>query len=76
MVVTDKGETGGNILGEWHGTMKAAGQKFVIPIDKTLQFVDDTIVKEFGYWDNTPVVEAFIDHEASQMASSNSLPEN
>ncbi|MBN7809753.1 nuclear transport factor 2 family protein [Algoriphagus sp. H41] len=45
MVVTDKGETWVNFWGEWHGTMKATGQKFVIPIHETLQFVDGKVVK-------------------------------
>lgn len=74
MVVTDKGETWVNIWGEWHGTMKATGQEFVIPMHETFQFVDGKITKDFGYWDTAPIAEAFMAYEAAQKAFSDSLP--
>jgi len=58
MVVTDKGETWVNFWGVWKGTLKANNQTLEIPVHLTSQFVNGKIVKEFGYWDNAPIVLA------------------
>ena len=75
MVVTDKGETWVNVWGEWQGTMKATGQKFVVPMHETFQFVDGKIVKDFGYWDNSEIMAAFMELEAAQKAPADSIPQ-
>ena len=69
MVTTDKGETWVNVWAEWKATMTATGQQFVIPMHETFQFVDGKIVKEFGYWDNSPIMQAFMEYEMSQKAT-------
>ncbi|GAA0877456.1 hypothetical protein GCM10009119_04240 [Algoriphagus jejuensis] len=74
MVTTDNGETWVNVWGEWKATLAATGKEFVIPVHETFQFVDGKIVKEFGYWDNSPVMMAFMELEAVQMAASDTLP--
>ena len=59
MVVTDKGETWVNFWGLWQGRLKANNQLYEIPVHLTAQFIDGKIVKEFGYWDNSPIILAF-----------------
>jgi hypothetical protein len=58
MVVTDKGETWVNFWGVWQGRLKANNELIETPVHLTAQFVDGKIVKEFGYWDNAPMVLA------------------
>ena len=58
MVVTDKGETWVNFWGLWQGRLKANNQLYEIPVHLTAQFIDGKIVKEFGYWDNSPIILA------------------
>ncbi|MEZ4793047.1 MAG: nuclear transport factor 2 family protein [Gelidibacter sp.] len=66
MVVTDKGQTWVNFWGYWEGTLKANGQKYVIPAHITAQFVDGKIVREDGYWDPTKIVLALQEIEAEK----------
>jgi hypothetical protein len=58
MVVTDKGETWVNFWGVWNATVASNGQKLMIPVHVTAQFVDGKVVKEYGYWDNAPIMNA------------------
>ena len=58
MVVTDKGETWVNFWGVWNATIASNGQKLMIPVHVTAQFVDGMVVKEYGYWDNAPLMKA------------------
>jgi hypothetical protein len=58
MVVTDQGETWVNFWGVWQGRLKANNELIETPVHLTAQFVDGKIVKEFGYWDNAPMVLA------------------
>ncbi|SDG77657.1 nuclear transport factor 2 family protein [Psychroflexus sediminis] len=56
MVTTDKGETWVNYWGLWQGILKTDGNIYDIPAHITVQFVDGKIVKEFGYWDVSPLL--------------------
>jgi hypothetical protein len=58
MVVTDNGETWVNFWGIWQGRLKANNELIETPVHLTSQFIDGKIVKEFGYWDNAPMVLA------------------
>lgn len=58
MVVTDNGETWVNFWGIWQGRLKANNELIETPVHLTSQFVDGKIVKEFGYWDNAPMMAA------------------
>ena len=58
MVTTDKGETWVNYWGLWKGTIESNGKEMMIPVHVTAQFVDGKIVREYGYWDNAPMVAA------------------
>jgi ketosteroid isomerase-like protein len=74
MVTTDKGEKWVNVWGTWKATMAATGQTFEIPVHSTYQFVEGKITREHGYWDNSPVVIAFMEYEAAQKAATDTLP--
>ncbi|MDX5337509.1 MAG: nuclear transport factor 2 family protein [Cyclobacteriaceae bacterium] len=56
-VTTDDGEVWVNVWGEWKGNMASTGKEYVIPFHQTFQFVDGKIVKEYGYWDNSKIME-------------------
>lgn len=74
MTKTDNGETWVNVWLTWKATMAATGQTFEVPVHSTFQFVDGKIVREHGYWDNSPVMTAFMEYEASQKAAADTLP--
>jgi hypothetical protein len=46
-----------------------------IPVHLTAQFIDGKIVREYGYWDNAPIVLAIQEIEAAKMAASSSSDE-
>lgn len=58
MVVTDEGETWVNYWGLWKGTLKATGEEFEIPLHITQQFINQKIVAEHGYWNNSAIALA------------------
>jgi hypothetical protein len=58
MVVTDDGETWVNYWGLWKGTLKANGEEYEIPVHITQRFIDEKIVRELGYWNNSAIVIA------------------
>lgn len=74
MVTTDEGEKWVNVWGTWKATMAATGQAFEVPVHATYQFVDGKITREHGYWDNSPIVIAFMEYEAAQKAAADTLP--
>ncbi|MDP2238365.1 MAG: hypothetical protein Q8J88_18200 [Bacteroidales bacterium] len=58
MVVTDEGETWVNYWGLWKGTLKATGEEFEIPLHITQRFINQMIVAEHGYWNNSAIALA------------------
>jgi uncharacterized protein len=58
MVLTDEGETWVNYWGLWIGTLKSTGEKYEIPLHITLRFVNQKVVLEHGYWNNSDIVLA------------------
>lgn len=76
LVTTDKGEKWVNCWGTWKAKHLPSGKSFEVPFHETFQFVDGKIVKDFGYWDNTPVVIAIMEYEKAQMAASDTIPAN
>lgn len=58
MTITDKNETWVNYWGVWKGTLKATGEEFEIPEHITQRFVDQKIVREHGYWNNSAIALA------------------
>ncbi|MBT8264117.1 MAG: nuclear transport factor 2 family protein [Eudoraea sp.] len=67
MIIDDKGETWVYFWGTWEGTLSANGNKMELPVHLAMQFVDNKIVKEHGYWDNMPMSEAIRAIEAAAM---------
>ena len=65
MVVTDKGETWVNFWGTWKCTLAANNKEIEIPVHLTAQFIDGKIVREYGYWDNGPIILAIQEIEAA-----------
>jgi len=66
MVVTDDGETWVNYWGVWQGTLSANNQSYKMPVHLTAQFADGKIVKEYAYYDRTPIVLAQMEMQAAQ----------
>jgi len=71
MVLTDDGHTWVNFWGVWQGLLKANNQLLEVPVHLTSQFVNGKIVKEFGYWDNAPIVLAMQKIQAEKKISDN-----
>ena len=65
MVLTEEGETWVNFWGVWNGTLAANNKKMEVPVHLTAQFIDGKIVREYGYWDNAPIVMAIMELEAA-----------
>ena len=73
MAITDEGKTWVNFWGTWKGTLAANNKVLEIPVHLTAQFIDGKIVREYGYWDNAPIVLAIQEIEsAAKMAASTS----
>jgi hypothetical protein len=75
MVKTDKGETWVNFWGIWKGTLSANNKVLEVPVHLTAQFIEGKIVREYGYWDNGPIILAIQEIEAAKMAASSSSDE-
>lgn len=69
MATTDEGKTWVNFWGVWKGTLAANNKVIEIPVHLTAQFIDGKIVREYGYWDNAPIVLAIQEIEAAKMAA-------
>jgi hypothetical protein len=54
MVVDDKGRTWVNFWGTWEGTLSDNKTKIITPVHVTFQMVNKKVVREYGYWDNSP----------------------
>lgn len=67
MATTDEGKTWVNFWGVWKGTLAENNKELEIPVHLTAQFIDGKIVREYGYWDNAPIVMAVQEIEASKM---------
>jgi len=69
MAITDEGKTWVNFWGVWKGTLAANNIVLEIPVHLTAQFIDGKIVREYGYWDNGPIVLAIQEIESAKMAA-------
>lgn len=70
MVTTDKGETWVNFWGQFHGTLKANGEKYVIPVHTTSRFVDGKMVAVYIYYNIAPIAMTLdaLERQASEEA--------
>lgn len=65
MVKTDDGQTWVNFWGTWEGTLATTNKVVTLPIHITVQFENGIAVREYGYWDNAPIVLAVQEAEAN-----------
>ncbi len=56
MVVDDQGRTWVNFWGTWSGTFAETGTTIKIPIHLTSRYINGKIVREYGYWDSSPML--------------------
>jgi len=70
MVVDDKGRTWVNFWGTWQGTLNGSDKQLEVPVHLTFQMVDSKIVREYGYWDNSPRMKAEMEMEGSREVKS------
>lgn len=75
MAVTDEGNTWVNFWGTWKCTLTANNKVIEIPVHLTAQFIDGKIVREYGYWDNGPIILAIQEIEAAAKIADESKPE-
>ncbi|MFC3416124.1 nuclear transport factor 2 family protein [Algoriphagus hitonicola] len=73
MVTDDEGEVWVNYWGTWRCTLSANGESFEIPMHETFQFVDGKVVKDHGYWDNSPIASSIMKWEAAQAAAADTV---
>ncbi len=59
-VITDEGEMWVNLWATYQIKPLGMKEKMDIPMSLTFQFVDGKVVKEYGYWDNAPMVAAMM----------------
>ncbi|TYA57498.1 nuclear transport factor 2 family protein [Formosa maritima] len=52
MVEDNNGKTWVNFWGLWKGNLAANNKQIIIPVHITYQFIDNKIVKEYGYWNS------------------------
>lgn len=75
MATTDEGNTWVNFWGVWKGTLAANNKVIEIPVHLTAQFIDGKIVREYGYWDNAPIVLAIQEIESAAKMAHETNPE-
>ncbi|MCB0472632.1 MAG: nuclear transport factor 2 family protein [Flavobacteriaceae bacterium] len=69
MVIDDKGNTWVNFWGTWKGTLAANGKEIEIPVHLTAHYINGKIVREYGYWDNSPILLALQEIQAKAEAT-------
>lgn len=72
-VITDKGEMWVNVWGEWKGTLAATGKEYILPFHETFQFVEGKVVKEYGYWNNSPIMEDMMKAEMESISDTTAV---
>jgi len=58
MITDDEGKKWVNFWGIWEGNLNHNNKKIEIPVHITYQFINDKIVREYGYWDSSKLVLA------------------
>lgn len=57
MITDDKGQRWVNFWGLWKGNLAINNKELVIPVHITTKFVDGKIVREYGYWDRSILMQ-------------------
>jgi len=74
MVIDGKDETWVYYWADWTATLKANGKTLTIPLHLAVRYINGKAVKEYGYWDNTPINNAF-DEIAAEAAAAQNMEE-
>ena len=69
MVTDDKNETWVYFWGTWEGTLKNTNQKFLVPVHLAVRFVNNKVVREYGYYNRSA-----LDVAIKEMQAANTMP--
>lgn len=67
MVLDDNNEEWVYFWSTWKATVAGTNVELVVPVHLALQFVDNKIVREYGFYDNSIIMTAFAEKEAAEM---------
>jgi len=70
MIIDDKNEKWVYFWGTWEATVAESNKKLVVPVHLALQFVDNKIVREYGYYDYSQIMTAFDELDDAKMEAS------
>lgn len=74
MIIDDEGDKWVYFWGTWEATVAESNKKLVVPVHIALQFVDNKIVREHGYYDFSPIMTAFTELDAAKMETPTETP--
>jgi len=66
-IIDDKGDKWVYFWGTWEATVSGSNKKLVVPVHLALQFVDNKIVREYGYYDYSQIMTALNELDAAKM---------
>jgi hypothetical protein len=69
MVTDDKYDKWVYFWGTWEGTLKNSNKKFLVPVHLATKFVNNKIVREYGYYNRSP-----LDMAIKEMQAGNATP--
>lgn len=67
MIIDDQGDKWVYFWGTWEATVAESNKKLVVPVHLALKFVDNKIVREYGYYDYSKIITAFNELDAAKM---------
>lgn len=68
MVLDDNNEKWVYFWSTWEATVAGTNEELIVPVHLALQFVDNKIVREHGFYDSSSIMAAFAEKEAVEMA--------
>ena len=69
MVIDGNDETWVYYWADWNGTLKANGETLTIPVHLAIRFHEGKVIREHGYWDNSPINNAMAALAAAEAAA-------
>jgi hypothetical protein len=57
MITDDQGQRWVNFWGLWKGHLAINNKELVVPVHITAKFIDGKIVREYGYWDHSILMQ-------------------
>lgn len=68
MVLDDNNETWVYFWSTWEATVAGSNTELIVPVHLALQFVDNKVVREYGFYDASSIMMALTEKEAVEMA--------